>query len=192
MRTLWQDLRYAIRVLGKNPGFTAVAVLTLALGIGCALAMFSTYEGAFLNRPPARDLDRLANVWVTNYGSGTVSKIRASDGTILGTFPAGLDPLGIAFDGTDIWIAERGTFAVGKLRTSDGATLGTFPTAAAPYLIAFDGSDIWVTGAIAVQELRPSDGAVLYNLVETNTAGIAFDGANIWVANTFSNVVNKM
>ena len=71
MRTLWQDLRYAIRVLGKNPGFTAVAVLTLALGIGCALAMFSTYEGAFLNRPPARDLDRLANVWVTNNQTGT-------------------------------------------------------------------------------------------------------------------------
>lgn len=71
MRELVRDLRFALRQLRKNPGFAAVAVLTLALGIGCALTMFSTYEGAILNRPPVRDLDRLANVWVVNYQTGT-------------------------------------------------------------------------------------------------------------------------
>ena len=70
MQTLFYDLRYAIRQLRRTPGFTAVAVLTLALGIGCASTMFSTYEGAVLNRPPVRDLDRLANVWVTNKETG--------------------------------------------------------------------------------------------------------------------------
>ncbi|HTS34629.1 MAG TPA: ABC transporter permease [Candidatus Solibacter sp.] len=70
MAALAQDLRYALRQLRKNPGFAAVAVLTLALGIGCALTMFSTYEGAILNHPPVRDLHRLANVWGVNYQTG--------------------------------------------------------------------------------------------------------------------------
>jgi putative ABC transport system permease protein len=71
MSGLAQDVRCALRQLRRNPGFAAVAVLTLALGIGCALTMFSTYEGAILNRPPVRDLDRLANVWIVNYQTGT-------------------------------------------------------------------------------------------------------------------------
>ena len=65
-----QDLYCGLRQLRRNPGFAAVAVLTLALGIGCALTMFSVYEGAILNRPPVRDLDRLANVWMVNYQTG--------------------------------------------------------------------------------------------------------------------------
>lgn len=65
-----QDLHCGFRQLRRNPGFAAVAVLTLALGIGCALTMFSVYEGAILNRPPVQDLDRLANVWTVNYQTG--------------------------------------------------------------------------------------------------------------------------
>ena len=65
-----QDILFGLRQLRRNPGFAAVAVLTLALGIGCALTMFSVYEGVILNRPPVRDLDRLANVWMVNYETG--------------------------------------------------------------------------------------------------------------------------
>ena len=54
-----QDVRLTVRMLLKQPGFTAVAVLTLALGIGATAAVFSLIDGVLLTRPPYREPDRL-------------------------------------------------------------------------------------------------------------------------------------
>jgi predicted permease len=70
MNTLLGDLRYALRMMRKNPGFAAVALLTLALGVGANTAIFSVIDAVLLNRLPYHDPGRLVMLWEQNSQRG--------------------------------------------------------------------------------------------------------------------------
>ena len=62
MSSLFADLRYGLRTLARTPGFAAVAILTLALGIGANTAIFSFVDGILLKPLPYKDADRIVRV----------------------------------------------------------------------------------------------------------------------------------
>src|SRR5215510_12443895 len=62
-RNLWQNLRYSVRMLTKKPGFTVMAVLTLALGIGATTAIFSVVYSTLFETLPYPKAEQLVMVW---------------------------------------------------------------------------------------------------------------------------------
>ncbi|HZF38517.1 MAG TPA: permease prefix domain 1-containing protein, partial [Blastocatellia bacterium] len=77
LEELWQDLRFGSRMLMKQPGFTLIAIFTLALGIGANTAIFSVVNNAILRPLPYRDPANLLTVW-ENYSARNQGQLPVS------------------------------------------------------------------------------------------------------------------
>jgi len=127
LEDLRQDVRYALRGLGRSPGFTTVVVLTLALGIGANTAIFSAIDALLLRSAPIRDPDRVVSVYLgtAERAFGTVSYPNFVDLRESGVFEdlVAFSGIRVAFDD-----GERTERIEGQIVTGDYFdTLGVRP-----------------------------------------------------------------
>jgi putative ABC transport system permease protein len=137
MSNLWQDLRYAVRVLAKSPGVTGVVLLSLALGIGANVAVFSLLSAVVLKTLPVPHPEELVQFSETGPRGAENSamsypyfeRVRDRNQTLSGVFAfSPLDRVNVGFDGNADW-------ATGQVATgSYFSTLGLEPAAGQIYL----------------------------------------------------------
>ncbi|HXF26511.1 MAG TPA: permease prefix domain 1-containing protein, partial [Bryobacteraceae bacterium] len=137
VEAVWQDLRYAVRVLRKNRGFTVIAVLTLALGIGANTAIFSLIDTVMLRLLPVASPDELVQVrirdprWAEAKGAFTNplwEQLRNRQNVFSDVFAWGEDRFDLAQGGAvhfvnGIWVSG-GFFNTLLLRPAVGRLIG--------------------------------------------------------------------
>ncbi|MBI3942387.1 MAG: YncE family protein [Chloroflexi bacterium] len=136
-----------------------------------------------------------ASLWVTNSMSDTITRRRASDGDLMGTYRVGTYPIGMVYDGARLWVANRGDNTITRIAAANPAISHTIATGLQPNGLCFDGRYVWVVneGSNNVTRIRASTGVAEGSFAVGQSPRLcAFDGANIWVSNNDSNTVTVL
>jgi hypothetical protein len=201
-----RGLRWRDRSLVSRRGAFAT-VLAAALAVGGS----AFHEDRLPLRPVdfrivvGKNPDGLAfeggNVWVANKGSNSVTRIRAQDGRVTGTYPVGEEPVAVAWDGANIWVANQKWLAgdystLLKLHPADGRVLATYHLPGQPMHLAVDRDHIWVTETwptYVLRKMRLSDGETLGAYTASGTPRqLVADGTSVWVSNVSVGFVSKV
>ncbi len=144
------------------------------------------------------------SIWVTNYGSNTVSKLLASDGSIQGTFPVSGAPMAAVSVGTVIWVASMSSDSPGGILTAldpGGNIIRTLPLQQQPIALTslqFDEPDPILyfvdMNSDKLFRMDPTTGVVIVlgTIGGLFPQALLFDGTNIWISNASGNTVSKM
>ena len=199
LKDLWRDLRLGVRILWKRPGFAAVAIVTLALGIGANTAIFSVLQGAFFARYPIKQPDELLRVYGEDRGrnltqlSMSVPKfkfLRDQQTVFSGLGAANFT--GFTFLDKDEPVQINGAFATANFLQTFGATpvLGRFFEQAEE-----EGAPVAVLSETLWRERFAADSAVLgrgimlsgvsYTIIGVAPRLPAFWQAEVWVTRPF-------
>ncbi|HSC29010.1 MAG TPA: ABC transporter permease [Vicinamibacterales bacterium] len=148
--TFWRDLRFGLRSLARKPGFAAIAILTLALGIGANAAIFSVVNAVLLRPLPWRESDRAVMIWSrwtafdkTWVASGEVVDYRQRSRTLEGIAAWGDGQVNLTGDG------EPERVASASVTANTFSTLGTEPMVGRTFTADEDlpnGPDVVVLG----------------------------------------------
>jgi putative ABC transport system permease protein len=200
MDTIWRDLRYGVRTLIQRPGFTAVATLTLALGIGANTTLFSVVNGVLLRSLPYPDADRLVMLWEANqhvrsnhishqnfndwrsqsqsfeYISAYTGKWGGPETVIGGSEPVRAYVVSVYRDFFNVFAVAP---MVGRTFSPDESNYGTAPVAVVSY--GFWQRSLGASHSLADQKL--SIVGISFNVIGVMPPGFSFpEDTDVWVS----------
>jgi putative ABC transport system permease protein len=139
LESVWQDVRYALRTLRKSPGFTTVALLTFALGIGANTAVFSVVSGILLRPLPFANPERLVSIWPTNTISNGELEFLQQHTKSLAAVAAFSPGWGVALTGS----GEPVQLDAARVSTNFFQTLGARPALGRTFVAGESGASQW-------------------------------------------------
>src|SRR2546425_9653416 len=196
LETLFQDARFAARMLLKNPGFTAIAVLTLVLGIGATTAIFSVVYGVLLRPLPYPEPDQIVQLWEVsakggrmNFPEPNFTDIRSASQTLEALAECNAGPFTIT-GGTEptrtvAALVSRDFFKVMRVPPLLGRSFSPEDQreGAAPVLLVSHG--YWqqhLGGSNELSKLKLVADHKVFSVIGVMPEGFRFpDGADIWV-----------
>ncbi|MBV8207564.1 MAG: ABC transporter permease [Acidobacteria bacterium] len=207
MQQLWQDLRYAWRMMGRTPGFTAVALVVLALGLGANAAMFSVVYHVMLRPLPYRDPQKLVFV-VQRWREGTGSSIVPLEANAVAESAHSFESVAITFPSTGCNLAGGSApeyLPGATVSTSFFPTLGVAPVLGRDFLptdAAAGGGSVAIISYAAWQRDFGGDPAAIGRAAQCNGRDLTIvgvlprnfrydNGAQIWTADRILNYLGE-